>query len=126
MEKIEWLNWNQKEVKAYDKKEIEQKNWQTKVDRIKCILKRWSRRDLSFQGRVNIIKCLGLSQINYLLSALCTPKWVLNEVNKDFFSFIWKYKRDKIARKVMINEMQSGGINMIDVKTFNTSMNKMS
>ena len=33
-----------------------------------------------------------------------------------------KYKRDKIARKVMINEMQSGGINMIDVKTFNTSM----
>ena len=38
------------------------------------------------------------------------------------FSFIWKNKRDKIARKVMINEMQSGGINMIDVKTFNTSM----
>ena len=70
---------------GYDKKEIEQKNWQTKVDRIKCILKRWSRRDLSFQGRVNIIKCLGLSQINYLLSALCTPKWVLNEVNKEFF-----------------------------------------
>ena len=128
MDNLAGLNWNQKEVKAlgvyfgYDKKEIEQKNWQTKVDRIKCILKRWSRRDLSFKGRVNIIKCLGLSQINYLLSALCTPKWVLNEVNKEFFSFIWKYKRDKIARKVMINEMQSGGINMIDVKTFNTSM----
>ena len=70
--------------------------------------------------RVKIIKCLGLSQINYFLSALCTPKSVLNE--KEFFSFIWKYKRDKIARKVMINEMQSGGINMIDVKKFSTSM----
>ena len=128
MDNLAGLNWNQKEVKAlgvyfgYDKKEIEKKNWQTKVDKIKCILKRWSRRDLSFQRRVNIIKGLGLSQINYLLSALYTPKWVLNEVNKEFFSFIWKYKRDKIARKVMINEMQSGGINMIDVKTFNTSM----
>ena len=35
---------------------------------------------------------------------------------------MWKYKKVKIAGKVMINEMQSGGINMIDVKTFNTSM----
>ena len=63
MENLAGLNWNQKEVKAlgvyfgYDKKEIEKKNWQTKVDRIKCIRKRWSRRDLSFQGRLNIIKC---------------------------------------------------------------------
>ena len=85
---------------------------------IKCILKIWSRRDISFQGRVKIIKCLDLLQINYLLSALCTPKWFLMR----FVSFIWRYKRDRIARKVMINEMLSGGINMIDVKTFNTSM----
>ena len=80
MDNLAGLNWNQKEVKAlgvyfgYDKKEIEKKNWQTKVDEIKCILKRWSRRDLSFQRRVNIIKGLGLSQINYLLSAFLQTK----------------------------------------------------
>ena len=91
MDNLAGLNWNQEEEKAlgvyfrYDKKEIEKKNWLAKVNRIKYIIKMWPRRDLCFQGRVNIIKCLGFSQINNLLSAICTPKWVLNVVNKDFF-----------------------------------------
>ena len=49
MDNLAGINCNQKEVKAlgvyfvYDTKEIKKKNWQTKVDRTKCILKRWSR-----------------------------------------------------------------------------------
>ena len=54
------------------------------------------------------------------MASINTPTWVINEVNKMFFAFIWKEKRDKICRKVMINEIENGGMNMIDVKLFNT------
>lgn len=35
---------------------------------------------------------------------------------------MWKYSRDKVARKVMINKIQNGGMNMIDFKLFCSSM----
>ena len=54
------------------------------------------------------------------MASINTPTWVINEVNKMFFVFIWKEKRDKICRKVMTNEIENGGMNMIDVKLFNT------
>ena len=46
----------------------------------------------------------------------------MNEVYKELFGFIWKYKRDKICRKVMINDLEAGGMNMIDFKSFCTAM----
>ena len=58
MDKLAGLNRNQEEVKALgiyfecDKKEIERKNLQAKVDRIKCILKRWSRETYPFRGEL--------------------------------------------------------------------------
>ena len=51
------------------------------------------------QGRILILKTLALSQVVYLLSSLCVPQWVVNEINKEFYSFVWKYKRDKICKK---------------------------
>ena len=122
------INWNKEVVKAlgvyfgYNKNEIEVKNWQTKLDNIKSILTKWSIRDLTFQGRVQIIKSLALSQIVHLLSSLHVPNWLINEVNKEFFKFLWKNKRDKICRKVMVNDIQSGGVNMVDVKSFHMAL----
>ena len=49
-------------------------------------------------------------------------KWVVNEIIKEFFSFVWKYKRDKICRKVHVNELENGGMKMIDFKSFCLAM----
>ena len=122
------INWQKDMVKAlgvwfgYNKTETETRNWQSKLESIKNTLNTWSCRDLTFQGRVLIIKTLALSKIVYLMASINTPTWVINEVNKIFFAFIWKGKRDKICRKVMINEIENGGMNMIDVKLFNTAL----
>ena len=62
------------------------------------------------QGRILIIKTLALSQIVYLIFSLCVPEWLINEINKEFYSFVWKYKRDEISRKVLINTPQNGGM----------------
>ena len=69
-----------------------------------------------------IIKTLALSQVVFLTSSLCTTIWVTNEINKEFYSFVWKYKRDKISRKVLINEVDAGEIRMIDFKAFCVAM----
>ena len=118
------LNWKNTCIKAlgvhfgYNKHQIEELNWKNKIDKIKKILNRWKYRDLTFHGRILIIKTLALSQVVYLVSSLCVPSWVINELNKEFFSFVWKYKRDKICRKVLINDIDNGGMGMIDFKAF--------
>ena len=70
------------------------------------------------QGRILVVKTLALSQIVYLISSICIPKWAINEINKEFYSFIWKYSRDKICRKVLINDLDKGGMKMLDIKSF--------
>ena len=123
------INWGQNYVKALGvyfgynkKKEIENKNWKDKLEALKKSLTYWNLRDLTFQGRILIIKSIALPKLVYLVSSICIPTWVINEVNKEFFGFIWKYKRDKICRKVMINDLEAGGMNMIDFKSFCTAM----
>lgn len=122
------INWRRSYIKAlgvyfgYNKQEVEDLNWKSKLEVIKKILNKWKYRELTFQGRILIIKTLALSQVVYLTSSLCTPIWVINEINKEFYSFVWKYKRDKISRKVLINELDAGGIRMIDFKTFCVAM----
>ena len=118
------IKWDNNSIQAlgiyfgYNKQEIEEKNWHEKIENIKKCLKFWNCRDLSLQGRVLIIKTLALSKVVYLINALTVPKWVINTLNKEFFSFLWRYKRDKIARKVVINEIENGGLNMLDFKAF--------
>lgn len=122
------ISWEQNYVKAlgvyfgYDKQDLETRNWNAKLESIKKILNRWKYRDLTFQGRVLIVKTVALSKIVYLVSSICTPSWVINELNKEFFAFVWKYKRDKIARKVMISEIEQGGLNMLDFRSFCIAM----
>lgn len=125
------INWKKNCIKAlgvyfgYNKKEVELLNWKTKVENVKSCLKCWNSRDLSLQGRVLVIKTIALPKVIYLSSSIHTPDWVVNELNKEFFSFLWRYKRDKIARKVVLNEIENGGLNMIDFKNLNISMKAM-
>ena len=53
-----------------------------------------------------------------MVSALSVPSWVINEINKEFYSFVWKFKRDKISRKVLMNNYEDGGMQRIDFKSF--------
>ena len=114
------INWNKTVLKAlgmyfaYDKKESEKQNWTSKLESIRKSLRWWNTRDLSLKGRILIIKSIALAKVVYLTGALHTPNWVINEINKEFFGFVWKFKRDKLARKVLVNTVDNTGLNMID------------
>ena len=103
---------------AYDKKESEKQNWTSKLESIRKSLRWWNTRDLSLKGRILIMKSIALAKVVYLTGALHTPNWVINEINKTFLGFIWKFKRDKVARKVLVNTVDNGGLNMIDLSLF--------
>ena len=118
------IKWENSSIKAlgihfgYNKHELEERNWLEKIESIKKCLKIWNCRDLSLQGRVLIIKTVALAKVVYLLTALSVPKWVINIINREFFSFLWKYKRDKVSRRVVINDLENGGLNMLDFRSF--------
>ena len=63
-----------------------------------------------------------MSKFVYLVSAIGIPDKILKEINKELFSFLWKYKRDKIARNVLINSIDNGCLNMIDLKSYCSAM----
>ena len=98
-------------------------NFTPKLSRVKHLLQLWSSRDLTPIGKIQIIKAFAISQIVYLLLVLPNPpKSFFEELNSIFFKFIWCNKPDKVKRNVMYNNISSGGLNMINMDVFNTSL----
>ena len=78
-----------------------------------------SRRDLTPIGKITVIKSLALPKLIHLFSALPNPpKYILSELEKIFFKFIWNNKPDKIKRKTLISSYEKGGLNMIHLPSF--------
>ena len=63
-----------------------------------------------------------MSQIVYLLSSLPTSKEMLQKINSILYDFLWDSKGDKIKKTEMINNYEKGGLKMIDIQSFNTSL----
>lgn len=65
-------------------------------------------------GKIVILKSLAVSQIDYFLSSLPTPKGVIKEVNALLNDFLLDNKGDKIKRTEIIDDYSKGGLQMID------------
>ena len=74
---------------------------------------------MSIIGKIQVTKSLAAPKFAHLLTALPTPNDpFLKNLETLFFSFIWGGKRDKIARKTIINEIEDGGLKMTDIQSF--------
>ena len=74
-------------------------------------------------GKITLIKSLLVSQLIYILTPLPTYTNALQTVNKLLFEFLWHGKGDKIKREHIIRDYEQGGLRMIDIHTFNKSLN---
>ena len=63
-----------------------------------------------------ILKSLGLSQLIYSSSILNIPEGFANLVKTKLFKFLWKNKRDKIKRSGLYQDLEKGGLRMIDIE----------
>ena len=101
-----------------------EENWLSRIENIQRIFGLWSRRDLSIIGKVLIIKTFGLSQLIFLFQSLILPRKVIDLVNTIFFRFLWKKRYnnkrafEKVKRKVMFNDLDSGGLKMVNLLIF--------
>ena len=103
---------------TYDVKDFCKLNYVPKLEKLKRTLKVWSQRDLTPLGKITIVKCLGISQLIFLLSVLPKPpESFLQELESIIFSFIWDKKPDKINRKTIIGDYETGGLKMLHIRS---------
>ena len=58
----------------------------------------------------------------YIPTLLTTHQKLLEEINRILFGFLWDGRGDRIKRSEMINDYEKGGLKMLDIKTFNSSL----
>lgn len=78
----------------------------------------WKSRDLTYKGRVLILKSLIISQIGFEIEMRGIPDNFKKEINQLMWSFIWEGKNDQIKRDVCVLSHEEGGIGMINIDSF--------
>ena len=78
------------------------------LEKIKSMIKTWSRRKLTLIGRVTIIKSLMLSKFAYLFLALPNPPGSLvKSLEKMLFEFLWNKGPDRISRMQIVKNIEA-------------------
>lgn len=97
---ISWTKTNVKTLGIHHGYEInETAIWMEKINKIKSCIQIWKTRDLSYVGKVLIIKSLLVSQIGYLADIKPVPNNVIKEIESLIWNFLWKNKQPLVNRK---------------------------
>ena len=103
-------------------------NYLERIENVKRILGTWSKRNLSFIGKLHVLKTFGMSQFVFIMKSVGLSKPILKEINYIFYSFLWKQKmdgkkpRERVRRTVVCSDYEKGGLKMIDMETLQESI----
>jgi len=120
---VDGLQWSEEPVKYLgvfmnvNGQNFENLNWYRKIDKIKRIINMWKMRNLTYYGKITIIKALLISRIIYVATVYTVPSKFIIDINKILFSFLWNSKREKVKRGVIINTSKAGGLDMVDIES---------
>ena len=123
-DKILDINWTDKPVKAlgvyfgHNKSECEKLNWETKIEKMKKLIKAWEKRNLTMIGKILIIKSLILPIFTFCATSNVIPCKYIKEIERSCFRYIWDGKNDKVKRSTLIGRYEKGGLNMIDFESY--------
>jgi len=106
---------------GYDERKNFEKNWSDKVSEVERILKCWGKHNLSLFGKVHIIKTFAISQFILPATMLVIPSHIVKTVETILYKFLWGGK-DKIQRVKAIQDLNKGGLNMIDLDSLFMSL----
>ena len=90
-------------------------NWQSKLKKLEKSLNLWKLRSLSLIGKSLIVNVLRLSKFGYLARILLMPDWVLQQVNKLVYLFIWGSRIETVSRKTCCLPVKGGCINSVSL-----------
>ena len=109
--------------KNYNTKNIFKSNLIPKVEAFCNCLKQWQHRKLTLLGKITVIKSFAFPKLIYPLTVLPNPpEDQLKVINTSMFEFLWNKKPDKIKRKTIVQNLENGGLKMIDTNKFLKSL----
>jgi len=73
-------------------------------------------RGLTLIGKIQIVKSFAIPKFMSKASLIHVSKDLIQAVNKELYSFIWKGK-DKVKRLALINDIENGGLKMLDIES---------
>jgi len=101
-------------------------NIELKIIKLEKQLQIWSQRDLSFEGKIIIVKTFGISQILYSMQNQFFDDKYINEIERIIYGFIWS-KRDLniLKGKFLKNHIVKVGlkVSMLDALTLALKQN---
>ena len=93
-----------------------------RVNKLAQRLEAWSKRNLSLNGKVMILKTLGLSSITYISSVFPIPDSILRRINSLIFTFLWSNKNELVKREVVFLPLTKGGLNLTNMRLKNQAL----
>ena len=100
-----------------------------KINKLEYKIKLWNSRNLTFEGKILIIKTFGISQLIYVMQVCKIKETCMKLIEKIIFGFIWKAHRserergiDRIKRSILKNKYEDGGLNVTDIECLDRSL----
>ncbi len=88
---------------------MEKRNWDQRLDKIKWKVKQWEDRDLTLRGKVLVINAEILASLTFLAATLPAPVNFIRSIKKVLFGFLWGSKHEIMRREIMYKPVEKGG-----------------
>ena len=77
-------------------------------------LNSWKGRGLTLIGKIQVVKSFTIPKFLNKAALISVPEDQVKEISKLIYHFIWK-GNDKIKRSALINDINDGGLKMLDI-----------
>ena len=91
-------------------------NFDSILKSIKNLLNMWKWRGLTLLGKIQIVKSLIIPKVLSKAAMISVSEDLIKEINSLIYRFIWK-DNDKIKRCALINDIEDGGLRMLDIQS---------
>ena len=85
-------------------------NFERRLQKLTSVFLSWRQRRLSLQGKSFVANALTLSGLFYVAASVPVPDWVLDNVTKQCWDFLWSAKTPLVSRAACIQPREKGGL----------------
>ena len=122
------LRWNEDNIKVTgitvgkNIEYVQSRILEDKLIKIEALLNMWKSRILTIKGKITLLRSKVLPILLYVASIVYVPDDLIRQVDGLFFNFIWPSGKHHIKKKVLIQQIEDGGLKMPDVASMIKSL----